>query len=176
MRIDDILFTIACGSHKRLGTASPFQSLESDLLLEIGRHIPVFVPDDAETLREAVQTGLRGQRIVLRKGEHVVGAKASHGEDEDVSAGATILKILQPVHIFGEEGVVLRGMLHMGPKSYGGSITQVTIHDSGAEACVKAEGGEWILNRCFLLRYETSTNRRKTKLDGLKEPGFLFVL
>jgi hypothetical protein len=152
MRMDDILLTIACGSHKRLGAASPFQHVESDLLLEIGRHIPVFVPDDAQTLKEAVQSGLRGQRIILRKGEHVVGASASRNEDDDVSVGATILKILHPVHIYGEEGVLLRGMLHMGPKSYGGSINQVTIHDSGAEACIKAEGGEWTLHRCFLLR------------------------
>ena len=150
--MDDVFLVIACGSHKRLGEASPFKYVDSDVLLEIGRYIPVYVPDDALTLKDAVQNGLRGQRIILRKGEHVVGASAAHGDEEGASAGATILKILHPVHIYGGEGVILRGMLHMAPSSHGGSISQVTIHDSGAEACIKAEGGQWILDRCFLLR------------------------
>jgi len=149
--MQDCLFALACGLHERMGESSPFRSIQSDMLCEIVRHIPIVVPDDVRTLKDAMDLGLPGQRILVRRGEHVVGASTRYEEDAEVTAGPTILDIHQPVHIEGEAGVILRGMLRMLPTSLGGSISAVTIHDSGAEACIKAEGGTWVLNRCFLL-------------------------
>lgn len=53
-----------------------------------------------------------GQRIVLRKGEYTVGATDGQSGIVGSKAADTVLRISKSgLHIMGEQGVVLRGML-----------------------------------------------------------------
>ena len=99
-RWEEVAMALAMAAHTRLGAGSidPVRSVaaSSDLLRAIMRHIALVVPDDAPTLPEALRRAGAGQVVLLRRGEHAVCAS---------------LLVERPVHLVGEAGAVIRGML-----------------------------------------------------------------
>lgn len=88
---------LAMGAHPRLGALSPVQRLGgtlADVVAHVMSFVPVVVPDDADTVREALEVARQpGQRIVIRKGEYIVGARPGETGAIGGQSGATILRV-----------------------------------------------------------------------------------
>ena len=150
----EVGLAVACGTHRRLGSDSPLCSLggDTDLLIEVLRRVPIIVPDHCTTLKQAISIAFPGQHILIRKGEHNVAANPG---DEAVTEGGrgvghTVLDIHKSVHLIGEEGTVLRGMLVFKEGAREASVRNMTVQDAG-QSCLLCESGTWSLESCFLM-------------------------
>jgi hypothetical protein len=86
------------GSHARLGDKSPLQIFShagsEDLFEHIFSLVPITLPGDAETLREAIEQASAGGIIICKAGEHVVGARPGQevvpGKNESGETSLTV--------------------------------------------------------------------------------------
>ena len=143
----DVLRALAAAANPRLGSAAAASiqrvAASRDLLLAIMRHIPLVVPDDCPTLIAALRIAVPWQRIVLRRGEHLVGSSSI---DEP---GGSQARLRVPIELCGEEGAVLRGTLVLEADCAGGVIRDCCLEDTG-DCCLRCEGGSWELSRLRL--------------------------
>ena len=133
----------AMGTHERLGCASPLSKLAD--LPEMVRAIlwtrastPIVVPDDYPTLAEAALAANDMQTIFIRAGQHTL-------------TGTTGMptKIDKELHIFGLQGAVLVGGLHLGMDSCG------TIKN------LEIRGHLWVYGKRPVVTGHFSQGRRK---------------
>ena len=133
---------LAMAAHPRCGSAtSPAVrdvASSPDLLSHIMRNVWLIVPDDAPTLVTALRRAVPWQRVLLRRGEHLVSAKTSS------DPGSSQLRLRRPVEICGESGAILRGTLLIEKGCAGGAIRALRI-DDGGDCCIRCEGGTWDL-------------------------------
>uniref|UniRef100_A0A6U4U8D6 Right handed beta helix domain-containing protein n=1 Tax=Hemiselmis andersenii TaxID=464988 RepID=A0A6U4U8D6_HEMAN len=132
---------------------SPFHMLCDceDLVFEILKHIPVLMPEHAETLGEAVDMAVCGATIIVQRGEHTVGARPDHNGEcipghRDTAETTYVLR--KDIHLVGEKGSMLRGMLVLDTNK--GSIRGLKLQDAG-DCCLKAQQGVWTIEGSFLL-------------------------
>lgn len=122
-------------AHPRLGSDAlqpvKLVSTSADLLHAIMKHVALVVPDDVATLEEALRRAGPGQAIQLRG-------------QIDLCAN---VHVDRPVHLRGEAGAVIRGMLVL--RARAGSVSDVRIDDAG-DCCVRVERGHWELQRLRL--------------------------
>ena len=119
----------------------------ADLLREILTHVELVVPDDVPTLAAAIKIAGTGQRIVLRRGEHLASSGRAAG-----APGESLLKIDRAVDLRGEGAgaTVIRGMLVLSaPAVAAGRLSALRIDDAG-DCCVRVEGGRWEFTGCRL--------------------------
>ena len=119
----------------------------ADLLREILTHVELVVPDDVPTLAAAIKIAGTGQRIVLRRGEHLASSGRAAG-----APGESLLKIDRAVDLRGEGAgaTVIRGMLVLSaPAAAAGRLSALRIDDAG-DCCVRVEGGRWEFAGCRL--------------------------
>ena len=139
----DVARTLALAAHPRVGssTVCSLQKVAAspDLLLAVLRHVCLVVPDDAPTLSAALRKAAPWQRVMLRRGEHLVDARGG-----GLDPGSSQLCVTRPVEISGEKGTVLRGTLVLSSSCVGGSIRSLRI-DDGGDCCIRCEGGSWEL-------------------------------
>lgn len=170
------------GAHRRLGAGSPVRLLGGhcrDIVGHVLAQLPLFVPDDVETLADALDTAAHGsgQVIVLRAGEHTVGARrgevAAHGV-LGARVGHTVLHLRgshfarrRPVahhgardagvddgcaliQIVGEKGASLKGQLVLEGGTRG-SVRGLLLQDAG-DCCVRMEGdARWTFRDCHFV-------------------------
>jgi hypothetical protein len=78
-RRQELANAFCMGAHARLGEKSPLQIFShagsADLFEHIFSVVPIVLPGDAETLREAIEQASAGGIILCKAGEHVVGAR-----------------------------------------------------------------------------------------------------
>ena len=133
---------LAMAAHPRCGQAAAASVRQvagsPDLLSQIMRNVWLVVPDDVPTLVSALRRAVPWQRVLLRRGEHLVSSKS--GGDP----GSSQLRISRPVEICGEEGSILRGTLVLDSCCVGGALRSLRI-DDGGDCCVRCEGGSWEL-------------------------------
>lgn len=129
----------ACGTHRRLGSASPIRVLAD--IPEMVRAImwavaatPLAVPGDYSTLQEAANVANSMQTIVLGPGAHSL-----------IQGRLLPTKLEKEVHIVGMPGAVLVGGLHMGMESRG-SIMNIEVHGH-----VWVYDGRWEISGCRLI-------------------------
>ena len=132
---EDVGCALAMASHPRLGSGAlqpvKLVSTSADLLHAIMKHVALVVPDDVPTLEEALKRAGAGQVIQLRG-------------QIDLCAS---VHVDRPVHLRGEAGAVIRGMLVLRARS--GSVSDVRIDDAG-DCCIRVERGHWELQRLRL--------------------------
>ena len=141
----EVGLAVACGTHQRLGACSPLSQLsDSDLLMEVLKWVPIVVPDHCGTLKQAVDMALPGQQIFIRKGEHNVGEMP--GQEAATASGRgvghTVLDIHKSVHLVGERGTLLRGMLVLRESAGSASVRHMTVQDAG-QCSLLCESGSW---------------------------------
>ena len=149
----EVGLAVASGTHYRLGKESPLSMLgDTDLLIEVLKLVPLVVPDHCETLKQAVEVAFPGQHILIRKGEFNVAANP--GEEAVTEGGRgighTVLDVHKSVHLHGERGTVLRGMLVFKESAVQGSVRNLTVQDAG-QCCILCETGTWCIEECFLM-------------------------
>mmetsp|Transcript_476 Transcript_476/g.998 ORF Transcript_476/g.998 Transcript_476/m.998 type:complete len:322 (+) Transcript_476:265-1230(+) len=150
-----------------LSRESPFHVLSDscgeDIIGEILKHIPVLMPGHAETLGEAVGMAVSGGTVIVQRGEHTVGARADQGGEcipGHRDTAETTLAISKDIHLVGEGGSMLRGMLVLNGNK--GSIRGLKLQDAG-DCCVKAQSGQWTIVSCFLLCGHASAIRAEQR-------------
>ena len=141
----EVGLAVACGTHQRLGACSPLSQLsDSDMLMEVLKWVPIVVPDHCGTLKQAVDMALPGQEIFIRKGEHNVGEMP--GQEAATASGRgvghTVLDIHKSVHLIGERGTLLRGMLVLRESAGCASVRHMTVQDAG-QCSLLCESGSW---------------------------------
>eukprot|EP00802_Teleaulax_amphioxeia_P011167 Tamp_11197.p1 GENE.Tamp_11197~~Tamp_11197.p1 ORF type:complete len:306 (-),score=55.27 Tamp_11197:551-1468(-) len=149
----EVGLAVASGTHYRLGAESPLSMLgDTDLLIEVLKLVPLVVPDHCETLKQAVEVAFPGQHILIRKGEFNVAANP--GEEAVTEGGRgighTVLDVFKSVHLRGERGTILRGMLVFKESAVHGSVRNLTVQDAG-QSCILCETGKWSVEDCFLM-------------------------
>lgn len=149
----EVGLAVACGTHQRLGACSPLAWLgDTDLLIEVLKRVEIVVPDHCETLKEAQLLAFDGQHIFVRKGEHNVAANP--GEEAVTpngrGIGHTVLEVTKSVHLRGERGTLLRGMVVLKEQAREASVRDMTIQDAG-QCSLLCETGTWHVHNCFLM-------------------------
>ena len=113
------------------------------MLCAIMRHVAIVVPDECTSLAAALRRALPWQRVLLRRGEHLVDGR------EDGAPGSSVLRVSKPVDIMGEAGAVLHGTLVFEAGCAGGAVRNVRI-DDGGDCCLRCEGGTYTLSNVRL--------------------------
>jgi hypothetical protein len=143
--------------HRRLGGDSPVRLLSGnlqDVLSHVLSLMELVVPDDCETLADAIDEAVRSNasRIVLRAGEHTVGARrgevAAHGVP-GARVGHTVLRVEAKGHleIVGETGARLKGQLVLASGTRG--LLSGVRHADAGDCCVRLEGdAAWAFRDC----------------------------
>eukprot|EP00300_Choanocystis_sp_HF-7_P030819 c39780_g1_i1.p1 GENE.c39780_g1_i1~~c39780_g1_i1.p1 ORF type:complete len:316 (-),score=49.35 c39780_g1_i1:151-1098(-) len=152
MNHSEIALALAMAYHPRLGANAPCKCLPPDIIINIVSMLPVVVPDHVSTLGEALAArrgdnqGQAPLHIIVRQGEYIVGAIANDGKPRQAGWETRIQIRNSNVHIHGEPGTVLKGMLEFLPGSFG-TIQNVNLVDGG-DCCVRASGGTWEIRDC----------------------------
>lgn len=132
---EDVGCALAMAAHPRLGSDAlqpvKLVSASADLLHAIMKHLALVVPDDMPTLEAALRRAGAGQVIQLRG-------------QIDLCAN---VHVDRPVHLRGEAGTVIRGMLVL--RARAGSVSDLRIDDAG-DCCIRVERGHWELQRLRL--------------------------
>lgn len=135
----EVACVFACGTHRRMGSASPIQALAD--IPEMVRAImwavaatPLVVPGDYPTLQEAATAANSMQTIVLCPGGHAL-----------IQGRVLPTKLEKEVHVMGMPGSVLLGGLHLGMESRG------TIRNVEVRGHLWAYDGRWEIANCKLI-------------------------